>query len=448
MLEIDPQSTDSITSVSLDAYWMPFTANRHFKQNPILISGAKGAYYSTPEGEQIFDGLSGLWCCGLGHGRTEIVDAVSKQIAQLDYSPSFQVGSTIAFELADRLKQIAPENLNRIFFTNSGSESADTSLKMARAYWRTKGQASKTKLIGRSKGYHGVNYGGISVGGIGGNRKLFGSGLDTDHLPHTLLKENAFSRGIPENGVALADDLEEIVTLHDASNIAAVIVEPFSGSAGVIVPPKGYLKRLRELCDKHDILLIFDEVITAFGRTGQAFGAQTFDTIPDILNIAKGLTNGTIPMGAVIAKDMIYAAFMEQKLPEKAIEFPHGYTYSAHPVACAAALATLDIYEKDQTYARVRELAPYFENAIHQLKGEPNITDIRNIGLAGALEFTPKGGDPTLRPYEIFRKCFAAGVYVRCGGNTIQIAPPFIAKEKEIDNLFNILGDAIRATAS
>lgn len=447
MTDIDTKIEGSINSEKLDAFWMPFTPNRYFKKNPLFISGGQGAYYSTPEGKQIFDGLSGLWCCGLGHCRTEIVDAVSKQIAQLDYSPAFQVGSPIAFELADRLKQIAPENLNHIFFTNSGSESADTSLKMARAYWRMKGQPGKTKLIGRSKGYHGVNFGGISVGGIGVNRKLFGSGLDTDHLPHTLLKENAFSRGLPENGVELADDLEELIALHDASNIAAVIVEPFAGSAGVIVPPKGYLKRLRELCDKHEILLIFDEVITAFGRTGQAFAAQTFDTTPDIINIAKGLTNGTLPMGAVMAKDKIYAAFMERELPEKAIEFPHGYTYSAHPVCCAAALATLDLYEKDQTYARVRELAPYFEDAIHQFQGAPHITDIRNIGLAGALQFAPRGEDPTIRPYEVFRKCFEAGVYVRCGGNTIQIAPPFISEKEELDNLFNILDDAVRATA-
>ncbi len=426
---------------------MPFTSNRHFKRNPLFISGGQGAYYSTPEGKQVFDGLSGLWCCGLGHGRTEIVNAVSRQMAQLDYSPAFNVGSPIAFELADRLKQIAPENLNHVFFTNSGSESADTSLKMARAYWRMKGQPGKTKLIGRSKGYHGVNLGGTSVGGIGGNRKLFGSCLDTDHLSHTLLRENAFSRGLPENGVELADELEELVALHDASNIAAVIVEPFSGSGGVIVPPQGYLKRLRELCTRHGVLLVFDEVITGFGRTGQAFAAQTFDTTPDIINLAKGLTNGTFPMGAVIAKSEIYAAFMEQELPEEAVEFPHGYTYSGHPVACSAALATLDLYETDQTYARVRQLAPYFEDAIHQLKGLPHITDIRNVGLAGALQFAPRGANPTIRPYEIFRKCFEAGVYVRCGGNTIQLAPPFISEKEELDNLFNILSDVIQATA-
>lgn len=446
MANIDPNKKNSVNREELEAFWMPYTSNRYFKQNPILVSGAQGAYYSTPEGKKIFDGLSGLWCCGLGHCRTEVVEAVSKQIAQLDYSPAFHVGTPIAFELANRIKQITPEGLNHTFFTNSGSESADTSLKMARAYWRAKGQPSKTKLIGRAKAYHGVNFGGLSVGGIGGNRKLFGTGIDADHLPHTLLKENAFSRGLPEKGAELADELEELVALHDASTIAAVIVEPFSGSAGVVVPPKGYLKRLREICTKHGILLIFDEVITAFGRTGQAFGAQTFDTTPDIINVAKGLTNGMLPMGAVIVKDEVYTAFMEQEIPETAVEFPHGYTYSAHPVSCAAALATLDIYEKDQTYARVRELAPYFEDSIHNLKGAPHITDIRNFGLAGAVQFDARGGDPTIRPYEIFRKCFEAGVYVRCGGNTIQIAPPFISEKEELDNLFNVLDDAIRKT--
>lgn len=430
----------------MDAFWMPFTSNRHFKDNPIFVNGAKGSYYTTTEGKKVFDGLSGLWCCGLGHGRAEVVEAVSKQIAQLDYSPGFQVGSTIAFELADRIKQITPADLNHVFFTNSGSESADTSLKMARAYWRIKGQGHKTKLIGRSKGYHGVNFGGLSVGGIAPNRKMFGTLVDTDHLPHTLLKENAFSRGLPEKGAELADDLEEIIAVHDASNIAAVIVEPFSGSAGVVVPPKGYLKRLREICDKHNILLIFDEVITAFGRTGQAFGADTFDTIPDIINVAKGLTNGMLPMGAVFAKEEIYSAFMEQNLPEKAIEFAHGYTYSAHPVSCAAALATLDIYEKENIYAQVRDLAPYFENGIHQLKGAPHITDIRNCGLAGALQFDARAGDPGVRPYEIFRKCWDNGVYVRCGGNTIQIAPPFNSEKEELDTLFNVVDEAIRAT--
>ena len=312
---IEANNKMNFTSEELDAFWMPFTTNRHFKKNPIFVSGAQGAYLTTPEGKKVFDGLSGLWCCGLGHGRSEVVEAVSKQIAQLDYSPAFQVGAPIAFELANRLKEITPGNLNHAFFTNSGSESADTSLKIARAYWRAKGESSKTKLIGRAKGYHGVNFGGFSVGGIGGNRKVFGGGIDVDHLPHTLLQENAFSRGLPEKGAELADELEEIIALHDASNIAAVIVEPLSGSAGVVLPPKGYLKRLREICDKHNILLIFDEVITAFGRTGQAFGAQTFDVTPDSLNVAKGLTNGMLPMGAVFVQDELYTAFMEQGTP-------------------------------------------------------------------------------------------------------------------------------------
>lgn len=447
MAEFNPGNKDGGRSKNLDAFWMPFTSNRHFKKNPLLISAANGAYFTTFEGKRVFDGMSGLWCCGLGHGRKEIVAAVSKQIAELDYSPAFQVGSGIAFELADRLKQITPKNMNHIFFSNSGSEAVETSLKIALAYWQIKGQPGKTILIGRGKGYHGVNFGGISVGGIAGNRALFGNLLDADHLSHTLIEENAFSRGQPENGAELADHLEDLVAVHDASKIAAVIVEPFAGSAGVIVPPKGYLKRLREHCDKHDILLIFDEVITGFGRTGRAFAAETFDTVPDIMTLAKGITNGSIPIGAVVVRDNIHSTFMEQDIPEKAIEFPHGYTYSGHPVACAAGLAALNLYETDNTYEKVRELAPYFENAIHHLKGLPHITDIRNIGLAGALQFAPRGEDGTIRPYEVFRKCFEAGILVRSGGDTIQIAPPYISKKEEIDNVFNIVEDAIRTVA-
>jgi beta-alanine--pyruvate transaminase len=429
---------------SLDAYWLPFTPNRLFKMTPRLITGAEGAYYQTMDGRQLFDGLSGLWCCGLGHGRQEIGAAISRQAQRLDYAPGFQLGTPLAFELANRLRSMAPEDLDHVFFTNSGSESADTSLKMARAYWRVKGQPGKTKLIGRSKGYHGVNFGGLSVGGIGPNRKLFGPGIDVDHLPHTLLAANAFSRGMPEKGAELADQLEELVLLHDASNIAAVIVEPFAGSAGVIVPPRGYLQRLREICTKHDILLIFDEVITGFGRTGTAFGAESFGVIPDIMNLAKGLTNGVVPMGAVIARKAIYDAFMEQDIPLHAIEFPHGYTYSAHPIACAAAMAALDLYETDDSFARVRDLAPYFEEAIHSMKGLNNVVDIRNIGLAGAIQFAPRDGNPMIRPYEIFTRCFEQDALVRCGGDTIQLAPPFITKREELDKLIDTLTRAIR----
>lgn len=432
---------------ALEAYWLPFTPNRLFKKNPRLISGAEGAYYQTMDGRQLFDAMSGLWCCGLGHGRAEIAAAINQQVLSLDYSPAFQMATPLAFELADRIKTMTPGNLDYVFFTNSGSESADTSLKMARAYWRAKGQSSKSKLIGRTRGYHGVNFGGMSVGGIGANRKLFGTGIDSDHIPHTLLAENAFSRGMPDKGAELADHLEDLVALHDASNIAAVIVEPFAGSAGVIIPPKGYLKRLREICTKHDILLIFDEVITGFGRTGAAFGAEAFEVTPDIINLAKGLTNGVIPMGAVVAQDEIYQAFMAQQIPEHLIEFPHGYTYSAHPVACAAAMATLDLYEKEDSFARVREIAPYFEEAIHSLKGLNNIVDIRNYGLAGAIQFAVRDGDPVIRPYEIFLKCFEADALVRCSGDTIQLAPPFISTREELDKLFDTLTTAIRETA-
>lgn len=432
---------------SLEAYWMPYTANRYFKDNPIMVTGAEGCYLHTSDGKAVFDGLSGLWCCGMGHGRSEIVEAVSKGIQTLDYSPSFQVGHPLAFEVANKLKALTPDGLDYAFFTNSGSESVDTALKMARGYWRQKGQPTKTRLIGRSRGYHGVNFGGISVGGIGPNRKLFGQGIEADHLPHTCLVENRFSKGMPDNGAELANELEELVALHDASNIAAVIVEPFAGSAGVIIPPKGYLQRLREICTKHDILLIFDEVITGFGRTGAAFGADAFDVTPDMMTLAKGLTNGNIPMGAVMTSKEIYQTYMAQGGPDYMLEFPHGYTYSAHPVACAASVAALTIFEKDQMAAKAAELAPYFETQLHNLKGLKHIDDIRNFGLAGAIELAAyNGNEPAKRPFEIFRKCWENGVFVRCGGNTIQLAPPFISEKSQIDTLFNVLSDAINAT--
>lgn len=432
-------------ATDLDAYWMPFTANRSFKKNPRMITRASGAYYEDTEGRRILDGLSGLWCCGLGHCRPEITAAIQEQAATLDYAPAFQFGHPKAFELAARIRELTPDDLNYVFFTNSGSEAADTALKIARAYWRHKGKASKTKLIGREKGYHGVNFGGVSVGGIGGNRKTFGQGLDVDHLSHTQLPSNAFSRGLPERGAELADELLELIALHDASNIAAVIVEPFGGSAGVVVPPKGYLQRLREICTRHDILLIFDEVITGFGRTGQMFGADTFGVVPDLLNFAKQITNAAVPLGGVIVKDEIYQTFMAAGGAEYMIELPHGYTYSGHPLACAAALATLDLLKKDQALARVQQLTPYFENAVHSLKGLNYLTDIRNCGLAAGLSFEAKPGESGRRPYEIAMRCWKNGVYVRCGGDTIQLAPPFIVEKSEIDRLVEVLGDAIRA---
>ncbi|TVT51545.1 MAG: aspartate aminotransferase family protein [Sedimenticola thiotaurini] len=428
---------------ALEAHWMPFTGNREFKQNPRMVVSADGNYYQSGDGRRILDGLSGLWCCGAGHNRTEIADAITRQLATLDYSPGFQFGHPLSFELANRLKAITPDGLDYVFFSNSGSEAVETSLKMARAYWRLKGIPSKTKLIGRVKGYHGVNFGGISLGGIGPNRKLFGTLLDADHLPHTLLPENAFSRGMPEQGAKLADHLEELVALHDASNIAAVIVEPFAGSAGVIVPPKGYLQRLRAICDKHDILLIFDEVITGFGRTGHAFGADAFGVVPDIMNVAKGLTNGVIPMGATIARHDIYQTFMSQGGPEYMVEFPHGYTYSAHPVACAAGLAALSLFEDEKLADRALEMAPYFESGLHSLKGSQMITDIRNFGMAGALQIAPYPGEPARRPYEIAKKCWERGIYVRYGGDTIQLGPSLVIEKSEIDQLVNVLGDVI-----
>ncbi|MES3677305.1 aspartate aminotransferase family protein [Halomonas elongata] len=427
----------------LDAYWMPYTGNRQFKRDPRIIVGAEGSYLKDAEGRRIYDGLSGLWTCGAGHCRPEITEAVSRQLGELDYSPAFQFGHPKAFELAHRLSELTPAGLNHVFFTGSGSESADTSLKIARAYWRKKGKPAKTKLIGRSKGYHGVNFGGISLGGIGANRVLFGQGVDADHLPHTLLKENAFTRGMPERGADQADELLELIALHDASNIAAVIVEPLAGSAGVIPPPKGYLQRLREICDQHDILLIFDEVITGFGRMGSMTGAEEFGVVPDIINVAKQLTNGAVPMGGVIVRDEIYQTFMEQGGPDYMLELPHGYTYSGHPVACAAALAALDVLENDRLIERVREMSPVFEEALHGLKGSRYVSDIRNYGLAGALQIEPYPGEPARRPFEIAMKCWEKGFYVRYGGDTIQLGLPFIVEREEIDRLTNALGDAL-----
>ena len=431
----------------LDAHWMPYTGNRDFKAHPRMMVAAQGCYYTDPHGQQIFDGLSGLWCCGLGHGRSEITAAATRQLATLDYSPAFQFGHPLSFELANKLKELTPAGLDYVFFTGSGSESADTSLKMARAYWRAKGQASKTRLIGREKGYHGVNYGGISVGGIAANRKMFGQGIEADHLPHTQLASNAFSRGMPDKGAELADDLLRLIALHDASNIAAVIVEPFSGSAGVVIPPKGYLQRLREICSANNILLIFDEVITGFGRAGAYTGAEAFGVMPDIMNLAKQITNGAQPMGAVLATKDIYDTFMAQGGPDYMLEFAHGYTYSAHPVACAVGLAALDLLVKENMVDKVKALAPHFESAVHSLKGARHITDIRNFGLAAGITIDALPGEPARRPYEIAMAMLKKGFYVRYGGDTIQLAPPFIATPAQIDSLVNALGETINQTA-
>jgi beta-alanine--pyruvate transaminase len=444
--QLTSAATAGLTRADLDAYWMPFTGNRQFKNDPRIIAGADGVHYLTPDGRRILDGLSGLWCCGAGHNRREIADAVAKQLRTLDYAPAFQFGHPLAFELANRIKALTPAGLDHVFYCNSGSEAADTSLKIARAYWRLKGIPSKTRLVGRAKGYHGVNFGGFTVGGIGPNRRLFGDGPSADHLRHTLMIENAFSRGQPKQGAALADELEDIVALHDASNIAAVIVEPLAGSAGVLPPPEGYLERLAAICRKHQILLIFDEVITGFGRMGALSGADAFGVVPDVMNFAKQITNGAVPMGAVVVKGEIYETFMAAGGPDYMLEFPHGYTYSGHPVACAAALAALDLLERERLVERVRAKAPHFERAIHSLKGAPHVTDIRNYGFAGALTIDALPGEPARRPFEIAMKCWEKGVYVRYGGDTIQFGPAFVMEEADLDRLVAVVGDALAET--
>ena len=441
------QTKHGISQAQLDAHWMAFTGNREFKKDPRIIVSAEGNYYTDADGRKIFDGLSGLWCCGAGHSRPEITEAVSKQLKQLDYAPAFQFGHPKAFQLAEKIVEFMPKGINRVFYTGSGSEAAETSLKMARAYWRKKGLASKTKLIGRGLGYHGVNFGGISVGGIGANRSLFGPAVDADHLRHTMLDENKFVKGQPQTGVELANELLDLVALHDASNIAAVIVEPMAGSAGVIPPPIGYLNRLREICDQHNILLIFDEVICAFGRMGANTGAEAFGVTPDIINIAKQMTNGTIPMGAVIAKQEIYDTFMAQGGPEYMVEFPHGYTYSAHPVACAAGLAALEILQTDKLIERVKDHSPYFEESVHNLKGCKHVTDIRSYGFAAGFTIDPVPGEPALRPYQIAMKMWQKGFYVRYGGATIQLGLPFTSEREEIDSLLSALGETFNEIA-
>jgi beta-alanine--pyruvate transaminase len=441
-------NTHGLSQAQLDAHWMPFTSNREFKKDPRIIMSAQGNYYTDAGGRKIFDGLSGLWTCGVGHARSEITEAISKQAATLDYSPAFQYGHTKSFELAHRITELMPEGLNRVFFTGSGSESVETALKIARGYWRKQGQASKTRFIGRSKGYHGVNYGGISVGGLSPNRAIFGQGIEACHLSHTMISGNEFVQGMPSKGAYLADELEEMVALYDASTIAAVIVEPLAGSAGVIPPPKGYLKRLREICTKHNILLIFDEVITAFGRMGSNTGSEEFGVVPDLMTVAKQLTNGVIPMGAVIAKQEIYDTYMETGGPEYMLELPHGYTYSAHPIACAAALASLDILAKENLPERVKTIAPYFQEVLHGLKGCSHINGIRNYGLAGGITIEAFGAEqgkaePGKRPYEIAMKMWQKGFYVRYGGDTIQLGLPFTSTLPEIDSLMNALGETI-----
>ncbi|TPN46327.1 aspartate aminotransferase family protein [Mesorhizobium sp. B1-1-9] len=434
-----------VTPNDLSAFWMPFTANRQFKQAPRMFVSAKDMHYTTSDGRKVLDGTAGLWCVNAGHCRPKITDAIQHQAAELDYAPAFQMGHPIVFELANRLVDIAPKGMDHVFFTNSGSESVETALKMAIAYHRVKGEGSRTRLIGRERGYHGVNFGGISVGGIVTNRKMFGTLLGgVDHMPHTHLPEkNAFSKGVPEYGAELANELERIVTLHDASTIAAVIVEPVAGSTGVILPPKGYLEKLREICTKHGILLIFDEVITGFGRLGAPFAADYFGVTPDIMTTAKGVSNGVIPMGAVFVKKEIHDAFMTG--PEHMIEFFHGYTYSGNPVACAAALGTLDTYKEEGLLTRGEELAPYWEDALHSLKGEPHVIDIRNIGLIGAIELAPIAGSPTKRAFSAFVKAFERGALIRTTGDIIALSPPLIITKGQINELIDHVGEVLRS---
>jgi beta-alanine--pyruvate transaminase len=430
--------------LDLEAFWMPFTANRQFKANPRLLVAAEGMHYTTDDGRKILDATAGLWCVNAGHGRKKITEAVQKQVAELDFAPGFQMGHPGAFRLAHRLAEIAPAPLKHVFFTNSGSESVDTALKIALAYHRVRGEGARQRLIGRERGYHGVGFGGISVGGIANNRKFFGSLLaGVDHLPHTHdLARNAFSRGEPSWGAHFADALEALVALHDKSTIAAVIVEPIAGSTGVLIPPKGYLKRLREICDKHQLLLIFDEVITGFGRLGAPFASHYFDVVPDMITLAKGLTNAAVPMGAVLVRDEIYDAFMQG--PD-GIELFHGYTYSGHPLACAAGNAALDIYREEGLFSRASELAPYWEDALHQLRGLPHVLDVRNLGLVGAIELEPVPGRPTERAVNAFRQAFDKGVLVRTTADTIALSPPLIVEKGQIDQIAETLRSVLKA---
>ena len=438
-------NSNAVVPNDLSAFWMPFTANRQFKKSPRMFDAAKDMHYTTSDGRQVLDGTAGLWCVNAGHARPKIVEAIAKQAAELDYAPAFQMGHPKAFELANRIVDIAPKGLDHVLFTNSGSESVETALKVALAYHRVKGDGSRTRLIGRERAYHGVNFGGISVGGIVTNRKMFGSLLTgVDHMPHTHnLAKNAFSKGLPEHGVDLADELERIVTLHDASTIAAVIVEPVAGSTGVLIPPAGYLKRLREITKKHGILLIFDEVITGFGRLGTPFGADYFGVTPDIMVTAKGLTNGVIPMGAVLVSSEIHDAFMQG--PEHVIEFFHGYTYSGNPIASAAGLATLETYKDEDLLTRGAELAPVWQDALHSLKGEPHVIDIRNIGLVGAIELEPIAGSPTKRAFSAFVKAFEDGYLIRTTGDIIALSPPLIVSKDQIAELIDALRKVLRS---
>jgi beta-alanine--pyruvate transaminase len=442
-------SQDALLSNELDlsAYWMPFTANRQFKANPRIFTGAGPMHYISADGRKVLDGTAGLWCVNAGHGRPEIAKAVERQVLTLDYSPAFQMGHPGAFELASQVAKLAPAGLDRVFFGNSGSEAVDTALKIALAYHRTRGEGQRTRFIGRERGYHGVGFGGMSVGGIGNNRRGFGPMLPgVDHMRHTHdLARNAFGKGQPAHGAELAEDLERLIALHGADTIAAVIVEPMAGSTGVLIPPKGYLERLGGICGRHGLLLIFDEVITGFGRLGTPFAAQYFGVVPDMMTVAKGITNGSVPMGAVLVKRAIHDAFMQG--PEQAVEFFHGYTYSGHPVACAAGLAALGIYAREGLFERAASLAPVFEEAVHSLRGSPHVIDVRNLGLVAGLELEPRPGEPGKRGYEVFLDCFQQGVLVRQTGDILALSPPLIVEESQIQEIVEAIGKALQRTA-
>ncbi len=433
------------TPNDLNAFWMPFTANRQFKKSPRMFVAARDMHYTTSDGRQVLDGTAGLWCCNAGHCRPKITEAIARQAGEMDYAPAFQMGHPIAFELANRLIDVAPKGIEHVFYTNSGSESVETALKLASAYHRARGDGARTRLIGRERGYHGVNFGGISVGGIVSNRKMFGTLLaGVDHLPHTHLPDlNGYSKGQPEHGANLANELERIVALHGAETIAAVIVEPVAGSTGVILPPKGYLEKLRAITQKHGILLIFDEVITGFGRLGAPFAAQYFDVLPDMMTTAKGLTNGVIPMGAVLTTAAIHDAFMQG--PENMIELFHGYTYSGNPIACAAAIATLDTYKEEGLFERAADIAPYWQEALHSLRGTRHVIDIRNMGLIGAVELEGIPGAPTKRAFSAFLKAYEKGILIRTTGDIIAMSPPLIIQKPQIDQLIGTLREVLEA---
>ena len=441
-------AVDTDLDIDLSAFWMPFSANRQFKRAPRLLVAAKDMHFTAHDGRAVLDGTAGLWCVNAGHGREKIVAAVKAQLDQLDFAPTFQMGHPRAFEAAQKIAALAPPGLDHVFFANSGSEAVDSALKIALAYHRARGEGQRTMLIGRERGYHGTGFGGISVGGIGNNRKNFGNLLPrVDHLRHTWnLERQAYSRGQPEWGAHFADELENrIIPLYDASNIAAVIVEPVAGSTGGLIPPKGYLERLREICDKHGILLIFDEVITGFGRLGKAFAADYFGVTPDLMTFAKGVSNGTIPMGGVIAHERVHAAFMQG--PESAIELFHGYTYSGHPVAAAAASAAIDVYREEGLFERAAAIAPYFEQALHALKGSAHVIDIRNLGLIGVVELAARPGQVGARAYDVFTDCYANGVLVRPAGDTLALSPPLIVEKQHIDQMVGTLAAALKRAA-